>query len=188
MTKPENPWQTLSTNQVYDNPWIRVEHREVIAPTGKPGIYGLIHMKHRAVGIIPVDEQDHTWLVGQYRYATDNFSWEIPMGGVPADEWVIEGARRELREETGLIADEFEELLQAHTSNCVTDEQGIVYIARKLTQAGWEPDDTEQLTVRRLPLDDAISMALNGQITDGLSLAALLKLAYLRIAGTDSKP
>ncbi|OZG71276.1 DNA mismatch repair protein MutT [Hahella sp. CCB-MM4] len=182
MTDSQNPWQTLSSTEVYDNPWIRVEHREVITPTGNRGIYGLIHMKNRAVGIIPIDEQDHTWLVGQYRYATQSYSWEIPMGGVPADEWAQEGARRELREETGLIADELEELLQAHTSNCVTDEQGIVYIARKLTQVGWAPDNTELLSIKRLPVAEAIRMAISGEITDALSLAALLKLAYLRIA------
>jgi len=180
MTSP--PWQTKSITSVYDNPWIRVEHREVIAPTGNPGIYGLIHMKNKAVGIIPIDDENYTWLVGQYRYATNNYSWEIPMGGVPLNEWTIDGARRELREETGLLADDFEELLIAHTSNCVTDEEGVVYIARRLTQTQWQPDDTEQLSLKRIKLDEAIAMVLDGRITDALSMVALLKLAYLRIA------
>ena len=177
-----NPWQTTSTSLVYDNPWIRVEHREVIAPTGNSGIYGLVHMKNKAVGIIPIDDEDYTWLVGQYRYATDNYSWEIPMGGVPLNEWTIDGARRELREETGLLADDFEELLSAHISNSVTDEEGVVYIARSLTQTQWQPDDTEQLSLQRLKVDEAIAMVLDGRITDALSMVALLKLAYLRIA------
>ncbi len=182
-----NPWQTQSIKSVYDNPWIRVEHREVIAPTGKPGIYGLIHMKNKAVGIIPIDDKDHTWLVGQFRYATNQYSWEIPMGGVPLDEWTIDGARRELREETGLLADDFKELLRTHISNSVTDEEGVVYIARRLTQARWQPDDTEQLTLKRIKVEEAIAMALDGRITDALSMVALLKLAYFRIADSQNQ-
>ncbi|MBU6952976.1 NUDIX hydrolase [Hahella sp. HN01] len=172
-----NPWRTLSSNQVYVNPWIQVEHREVIAPTGKPGIYGVVHMKNKAVGIVPVDDQGYTWLVGQYRYATEGYSWEIPMGGAPHDEWTADAARRELQEETGLVADELSELMRLHTSNCVTDEQGVVYVARKLTQVGWNPDETEELKVRRLPLQEAVDMALSGAITDAISVAALLKIA-----------
>jgi len=174
----KNPWQTLSTKTIYDNPWIRVEHREVIAPTGKAGIYGLVHMKNTAVGIIPIDSEDHTYLVGQYRYATESYSWEIPMGGIPGKESLLAGALRELREETGLIADNMEELLQLHTSNCVTDEKGVVFVARGLTQAEKKPDDTEELKVKRVAIEEAISMAMNGQITDAMSVAALLKLAY----------
>jgi 8-oxo-dGTP pyrophosphatase MutT (NUDIX family) len=176
----KNPWQTLSNKVVYENPWIKVEHRDVIAPTGHPAIYGLVHMKNRAIGIIPLDADNHTWLVGQYRYATEEYSWEIPMGGGPADEEPLQSAQRELQEETGLTAEHWELLLQLQTSNCITSERAWVFLATALHTAPTCPDETELLQLRRLPIDEAISMAASGEITDAVSVAALLKLAYNR--------
>jgi len=157
-----------------------VEHREVIAPTGHPGIYGLVHMKNRAIGIIPIDQDDHTWLVGQYRYATEEYSWEIPMGGGPPHETPLQSAQRELQEEVGLTASHWELLMELQTSNCVTSERAWVFVASALDTAPLAPDDTEQLQLRRLPVDEAVAMAARGEIRDGVSVAALLKLAYRR--------
>lgn len=176
----QNPWKTLSCRTAYENPWIRVEHREVIAPTGHPGIYGVVHMKNRAIGIIPLDEEDHTWLVGQYRYPTEEYSWEIPMGGGPADEQPIDTARRELAEEVGLQAETLEQILLLQTSNCITSERAWVFLARDLSPVALAPDATEQLQIRRLPVDEAIRMCLDGRITDAVSVCGLLKLAALR--------
>jgi len=177
MSKRPNPWKTLEVRDVYDNPWISVTEHRVIDPNGAPAIYGKISMKNQAIGIIPTDTAGNTWLVGQYRYTLDAWSWEIPMGGSPAGESPLETAKRELREETGLAATHWEQILRLHTSNCVTDEEGFVFLAQQLTEG--EPcfDETEQLEIRKLPLSDALEMAVAGEITDALSVAGLLALA-----------
>ena len=96
-----NPWITHSTRQVYENPWISVSENKVTNPGGGPGIYGVVHFKNRAIGVIPVDEEGNTWLVGQFRYTLGAFEWEIPEGGCPEEEAPADAAKRALREETG---------------------------------------------------------------------------------------
>lgn len=176
----ESPWTTLTRTPVYDNPWIHVSHRDVINPNGGVGIYGLIHFKSLAIGVLPVDAEDHTWLVGQYRYATNEYSWEIPAGGGELGTDPELTARRELTEETGLIAGRCRVLLEARTSNSVCDERAYVFVADDLTSGSTNPDPTELLEVRRLPVDDAIGMVLSGEITDSLSIMGLLRLAAER--------
>jgi 8-oxo-dGTP pyrophosphatase MutT (NUDIX family) len=171
-----NPWQTLSINQVYDNPWIRVTHREVRNPSGGAGIYGVVHFKNVAIGIVPIDAEGYTWLVGQYRYALDRYSWEIPEGGGPLNRPLLESAQRELLEETGIRAQRWTPLLDMHLSNSVSDEYGIVYVAQELEFGAAQPEETEQLQIRRLPFSEALEMVLQGEITDSLSVAALLKV------------
>ena len=173
--KDENPWQRISTSHIYENPWIKVDEDQVINPRGGKGIYGKIHFKNYALGIIPLDENQYTWLVGQYRYTLRQFSWEIPMGGGPLTEDILKSAQRELKEETGLIARDWQQILKIHTSNSVTDELGFVYLASGLTQSDPEYDDTELLSVRHLPFKEALAMVMVGKITDSLSIAGLLK-------------
>lgn len=180
MSKRDNPWKTLSVKDIYDNPWLHVAEHQVINPSGKPGIYGLVKFKNAAVGIIPVDDDGYTWIVGQYRYALDVYSWEIPMGGVPVGTDMLAGARRELREETGLTAANWREILTVNISKSVTDETGIVFVAEDLTQGEPEFEDTEKIDIRRLPFADVVAMAMDGEITDGLSVTGILKLAALR--------
>ena len=169
------PWQRLSQQQVYDNPWIRLTHEEVITPSGAQGIYGKIHFKSRAIGIVPLDEDKNTVLVGQYRYTLDQYSWEIPMGGGALDEDPLLSAQRELREETGLHGGDWRQLFRLHTSNSVTDEEGYVFLARQLLQGSQELGDTESdLVVRSLPLLEAVAMISRGEITDVISIAGLL--------------
>lgn len=177
MNPEENPWQTLSGKLIYDNPWIQVNEYDVINPKGGKGIYGKVSFKGLAIGIIPIDDEGNTWLVGQYRYTLNEYSWEIPMGGVPFDENMEEGALRELREETGLIAKRLEYLSKIHTSNSVTDEVGHVYVARELTEGVTEFDETEDLEVRKLPFREALDMVLDNKITDSLSVAGILRYA-----------
>ncbi len=176
-----NPWKTLKTTTPYENPWISVSHNEVLNPAGNPGIYGVVHFKNHAIGIVPVDEQGYTWLVGQYRYALGAYEWEIPEGGCPVGTDPLATAKRELKEETGLVATEWTQLLEFHLSNSVTDEYGVAYLAKGLSQEAAEPEETEDLTLRRLPLTEAIQMALNGQIKDALSILALQRVALLGI-------
>lgn len=169
------PWRRLRRQLVYANPWIELSHEQVLTPAGTPGIYGKVHFKGRAIGIIPLDEEGNTWLVGQHRYTLDSFSWEIPMGGAALDEEPLQAAQRELAEETGLRASQWQCLLQLHTSNSITDEAGLVYLAQTLTLGEQQLEASESdLQVRKLPLQQAVKMALNGEITDAISVAGLL--------------
>lgn len=172
-------WIRHTSEEVYDNPWIKVTHETVTTPKGTDGIYGLVHFKGRAVGVIPIDGEGNTWLVRQSRYTLNCHTWEIPEGGVPEGEDMLEGAQRELEEEVGLIASDWQELLTIHQSNSVTDEVGKVYIARDLSPGTQALEDTEDIEVKKLPLKEAIKMAVNGEITDSMSLAGLLKLAVI---------
>ena len=180
MSAKENPWKTLSGKLVYENQWIRVDEYDVINPNGGKGIYGKVSFKGKAVATIPIDDEGNTWLVGQYRYTLDEYSWELPMGAVPADETYESGALRELKEETGLTAQKLEFLCKIHTSNSVTDEVGMVYVARELKEGAPEFDDTEDIKIWKLPFAEALNMVLEGKITDSLSVAGILKLARLR--------
>lgn len=171
----ENPWVTHSTRTVYENPWIRVTESQVTNPSGNPGIYGVVHFRNRAIGVVPIDAEGHTWLVGQYRYTLGSYEWEIPEGGCPEGESSLEAAKRELREETGLIAGQYRVLLDnLALSNSVSDERATIYVATDLTQAEADPEETEALQVRRLPLEEAIAMVRRGEITDSISVIALL--------------
>lgn len=172
-----NPWTTLTVNEVYDNAWIRVQHRDVLTPTGKPGIYGVVHFKHIAVGVVPIDEEGNTWLVGQYRYPLGRYSWEIPEGGCPEGTDTLETAQRELREETGLYAGYWEKILECDVSNSVTDEMAVLYLARDLSQGPSAPEDTEALQLRKVPIETAITMVMQGEIRDSLSVMGLLTIA-----------
>jgi len=176
-------WQTQSIDLQYNNPWISVTHRQVTAPTGNPAIYGHVHFKNLAIGIVPIDEDRHTWLVGQARYTLQSYAWEIPEGGAPLRESALAAAQRELQEETGLIARRWTSLLKLHTSNSVTDELALAYVAQDLRIDKTQPDDTEQLQVRRVPLQDAINMAMDGTISDGLAMASLLKVGIMLDSG-----
>ena len=176
MEESKNPWKTNSIKSVYENDWIALEHHEVLNPSDNPGIYGKIHFKNIAIGIIPVDEEGNTWLVGQYRYPLDQFSWEIPEGGGPLNIAPIDSAKRELLEETGISANEWTSIQEIHTSNSVSDEFGIIFLAKQLQFGEAKPDDNEELTVKKLPLKEALRMVLDGEITDSLSVAGILSL------------
>jgi 8-oxo-dGTP pyrophosphatase MutT (NUDIX family) len=170
------PWQTLASELKYDNPWIRVTEHQVINPKGGRGIYGVVHLKHIALGIVPLDDEGNTWLVGQHRYPLDAYSWEIPEGGGHLDLDPLASAQRELREETGIEADHWQKVLDLHLSNSVTDEGGHVYVATGLHFGAAEPEDTEELALRKLPLAEAYRMVVAGEITDCVSVAALLRV------------
>jgi len=178
--RPVGPWRRTARRVAYENAWITVWHDEVVRPDGSPGIYGVVHFRGRAVGVVALDEGDRILLVGQHRYPLDAYSWEIPEGGVPAGEDLLDGARRELREETGLAAATWRELCRFHLSNSVTDEEGVVYLATGLSGGVAEPDPAEALATRWVPFAEALEMALDGRITDAIAIMGIQRLALER--------
>ncbi len=179
----QNPWQIISEKEVYANPWISVSEFNVINPSGGNGIYGKVHFRNTAVGIVAIDDDLNIYLVGQFRFPVNCYSWEIPEGGAPVGTDPLEGARRELQEETGLMAAEWQLLLTMHLSNSVSDELALIYLAKGLTQHSSHPEETEQLDIRKVSLDQAVSMVEEGSITDSMSVAAILKLKLLYTEG-----
>jgi len=185
MAAPEhvNPWKIIDQQIVYDNPWISLIHHNVVTPGGANGIYGKVHFKNIAIGIVAVDAQMDTYLVGQYRFPIEQYSWEIPEGGCPAGEDPLVAAQRELLEETGLKAMHWQLVGQAYLSNSVSDELSMFYLATGLTQHEAEPEETEQLLLRKVPLQAAFDMIDNGLITDGLAILALQRVQLLLLQG-----
>ncbi len=173
-------FERRSRRIAYDNPWITVWHDEVTRPDGADGIYGVVHFENLAVGVLVFDGEDRTLLVAQHRYALDEVSWEIPEGGVPAGESALDGAQRELREETGLTATTWVELGRLALSNSVTDERAVLFLATGLTQGDAEPEATESLELRWLPFSEALAMTLDGRISDVLSVVAIERVALAR--------
>ena len=182
------PWRRLSTRPIYSNPWIEVREDQVIRPDGNPGIYGVVEFQTWAIGVVPLAANGDTFLVGQYRYTLDIYSWEIPEGGGAKTETPLEAAQRELREEAGIAAARWTYLGEAHLSNSATDEVGCVFLAEDLTFGEAEPDGTEEIAVRRLPFQEAVQMALSGEISDALAIIGLLRADYYLRTGRSWTP
>ncbi len=183
MSKELNPWKILSAQKIYDNPWIHVTEFDIINPGGGKGIYGKVHFKNLAVGIVAMDAENQIYLVGQYRFTIDQYSWEIPEGGSKHSDNPLEGAKRELLEETGLDASNWQELMQMHLSNSVSDELAIIYLATGLQQKEAEPEETEQLVIKKIPFEAAYREVIAGRITDSITVAAILKVKLLFTEG-----
>jgi len=176
--KNKNPWTTLSVEKIYENPWIKVEEHQVLNPAGGKGIYGKVHFKNKAIGIVALDEKRNTWLVGQFRYPLNEWSWEIPEGGGSLEANPLESAQRELKEETGITAKKWTPMVRTHLSNSVSDEEGFVFLAEELTHGMAALEDTEaDLKVKKLPFAEALQMVLDGKITDSLSVMGILRVA-----------
>lgn len=174
-----NNWQIIDETLVYENNWIKLQHFNVLNPNGGKGIYGKVSFKNLAIGIIPIDADGYTWLVGQQRFPLNIYSWEIPEGGCPLNETPLNAAKRELLEETGLIAENWQLILESYLSNSVTDEKTIIYIAQNLTQEKPSPEETEQLQLKKILLTDVFKMVNTNQITDAVSILALQKIELM---------
>lgn len=171
----KNPWQIKKTSLPYDNPWIQVKHHDVIHPSGNDGIYGVVHFKNLAIGILPIDKDGYTYLVGQYRFPVNQYSWEIPEGGSAFGEEPLETAKRELEEECGLLASSWEQLMELHLSNSATDEKAIVFLAKELSIGNLNPEESEQLEIKKVHFNELYQMVIDGKITDAITVAAVLK-------------
>ena len=183
MNENHNPWKIVAEKPIYDNPWMKVTEYDVINPSGGKGIYGKIHFKNTGIGIIPLDDELNTYIVGQFRFTLSQYSWEIPEGGCPPGTDPLETAKRELIEETGLVAKKWSHLFDMHLTNSIADEFGKVYLARALEQHTPMPEDTEKITIKKLPFDDAYKMVEDGIITDSLSMAAIYKVKLMILDG-----
>ncbi len=175
----KNPFQTIDETIVYDTKWISVKHANIITPSQTKGIYGTVHFKNYAIGIIPIDKDGNTYLVGQYRYALNSYSWEIPEGGGPLEQDILESAKRELQEEVGFYANRWTKIAELNTSNSVTDEVGIIFVAQDLIPTNTDYDETEEIQIKKIPINEAIDWAITGKIKDAIALIGLLKLKVL---------
>jgi 8-oxo-dGTP pyrophosphatase MutT (NUDIX family) len=174
------PWSRRSRRVAYENAWITVWHDEVVRPDAAAGVYGVVHFANLAAGVLAIDALDRVLLVGQHRYALEAHSWEIPEGGVPPGESPLDGARRELREETGVEASDWRELARVHLSNSVSDELAVLFVVTGLSQGRATPDGTEDLESRWVPFAEVLEMTLDGRITDAMTVIAVERLALLR--------
>jgi 8-oxo-dGTP pyrophosphatase MutT (NUDIX family) len=179
MAETKNPWTVLSKESVYENAWIRVDHHEVLNPAGGPGVYGTVHFKGHATGVVPIDEDGNVVLVGQYRFSMGEYSWEIPEGGSPEGDSILAAVQRELHEECGLSAGGWLEILRMDLSNSVTDERGTLFLAWDLRSAPGQPDDNEEIQVKRVPFWEAVERVKRGEIRDSMSVGALLRVALM---------
>ena len=179
-----NSWKTISSELIYESAWVAVNKHHTVNPAGNPAIYSVVNFKNIAIGILPLSEDGYTWLVGQWRYPLNAYSWEIPEGGGPLGEAPIETAKRELKEETGIVAKHFEEIMQLHLSNSATDEHAYVFLATGLSFEEAEPEESEDLQVKKIHINDAYQMVLDGEITDAISVAAIFKVKHLHYKTT----
>ncbi|MFC3070551.1 NUDIX domain-containing protein [Phenylobacterium soli] len=179
------PWKRLTERVVFENPWIKVTDHEATAPTGRPARYGVVSFKNLAIAILPIHDDGTIVLVGQNRFAHADYSWELPEGGSPVGDDPLEGAKRELAEETGLVAAHWQEVINAQLSNSVTDERMIGYVATGLSGGGHahEADDTEDLAIVRVPFREALDAAVAGHMQDALTLAMLLRAYHMAREG-----
>ncbi len=183
MDETKNPWTVLSRATVYENNWIRVDHHDVLGPSGGPGVYGTVHFKHQATGVVPIDGDGNVVLVGQYRFPLRAYSWEIPEGGGELSAPALEAAQRELREECGLVAECWKEIVAMDLSNSVTDEHSTAFLAWELSAVPAQPDETEKLQVARVPFWEAVDRVKRGEIRDAISVAALVRVALMAMQG-----
>ena len=183
MNEAKNPWTVLSQTLVYENPWIRLNHHDVLDPSGGPGVYGTVHFKNQATGVVPIDEKGNVVLVGQYRFPLRAYSWEIPEGGGEHSVSALESAKRELREECGLAARQWREIVCMDLSNSVTDERSTAFLAWDLFAADGQPEKTERIEVARVPFWGAVERAKRGEIRDAISVAALYRVALMALEG-----
>ncbi|MEO1310232.1 MAG: NUDIX hydrolase [Pseudomonadota bacterium] len=178
-----NPWRLRARREAFRNPWISIEDHDVVTPLGGEGRYGVVRFANRAIGVLPIDAEGFTWLVGQWRYPLGRYSWELPEGGAPLTEDPLDGAKRELKEETGLAAAGWEKFLEFDTSNCVADERAVAFLAWDLTAGEAWPDETEDLQVRRVPFESVYEDVMAGRIEDGFTVAMVLKARALALQG-----
>lgn len=179
-----NPWKVIHTEKKLETPWVTVKLHQVINPAGNPGIYGVTEFKNLAIGILPIDEKGNTYIVGQYRFPLNSYTWEIPEGGGPINQDPLESAKRELKEETGIEAQDWQLIQSLQLSNSATDEIAYVFLARELSYGESDPEENEKLTIRKIPFEELYQRVRSAEITDSLTVAAVLKYRLMQMEGS----
>jgi 8-oxo-dGTP pyrophosphatase MutT (NUDIX family) len=180
METHDNPWRTNASRIVYQNHWIRVREDQVTRPDGTPGIYGVIEIRP-SVGAVALNDKDEIVLVGQWRYAPDKYSWEIPRGGShPGEIDMLAVAKRELAEEAGLLAERWQVLGAVDCCNGVVNDYQTLYLATGLSETEQKLDPEEDILVAWKPFDEAVQMVMDGRITEASTVAAILMVAQMR--------
>ena len=176
-TKPEppEPWRTLSTREVYRNPWLHIDENivQLPGPERNKTLYGVVRCAP-CVGMLPFVDPDTVLLVQQWRYVIERATWEMPTGANHPGETAEAAAQRELAEEAGVTAGRLERLTAFNTSKSVLDETATLFLAQDLTPAHAEPDPTEFLNVAPFPFEEVLAMTLSGEIVDGMTIIAVL--------------
>jgi 8-oxo-dGTP pyrophosphatase MutT (NUDIX family) len=179
----KNPWTILSQHTIHENPWIRIEHYDVLTPSGTDGIYDCVDFKNWAIGIVPIDADGNTYIVGQYRFPLEEYSWEIPEGGGNKAATPLASAQRELLEETGITANNWQLLYEFNTSNSVTNEHAFIFLATDLQFGEPEPEETEQLVLKKIPFKQLLAMVYNNEVKDSLTvIGTLIAAKHLQIS------
>ncbi len=176
-------WSDAGPELVAENPWMTLTVHDAVAPTGTSARYMVLHPANLAVGVLPIHEDGTVVLVGQQRFALKNYSWEMPEGGAPFDEAPLEGVKRELAEEAGLVAAHWEPALKLELSNSITDERAMTWIAWDLSATETAPDETEVIAVRRVPFRDLLAEIERGAVRDVMTVATAYKAYHMAREG-----
>ena len=153
---------------------------QVIRPDGGPGIYGVVEIRP-SVGVVAINERDEAVLVGQWRYSVNRYSWEVPRGGShPGEKDMLAVAKRELAEEAGVMAENWQMLGPVDVCNGVADDVQTLFLATRLSPTERQLDPEEDITVAWHPFPETMNMAMDGRITEVCSVAAILRVAWSR--------
>lgn len=182
------PWQITARRTAFENPWIKIDDHKVIHPDNSPGEYGVVRFKNLAIGVLPINDEGYTWLVGQHRFPHDAYSWELPEGGGPVGIDPAQSARRELEEETGLRASNWEELCRFDISNSVTDEKAVCFLAWGLSAGAASPEPSEALKLKKVRFNELLDMVVSGKITDSLTIVMTLTAHTKALRGDAPAP
>lgn len=169
-----NPWKTLGSRIVYQNAWLRLREDAVLRPDGKEGIYSVVELRP-SVGIVALNADREIVLVGQWRYPLGRYSWEIPRGGsLEGETDLLAAAQRELQEEAGIAARQWQRLGAVDVNNGVTSDVQHLFLATGIEERKTQPEPVEEIAIRWTSLKDAVRMATSGEISEVCSVAAIL--------------
>lgn len=178
--KTNGPWKIKKSQEKYKNPWMKVREDKVIQPNGKEGVFGVVEMLNGAC-ILPLDDDGCVYLINQFRYTIEKNSIEVAGGSINKGEEILETAKRELKEETGIMADEWIFLGTIYPMTTAVKSSSALYLARKLQFVKATPEGTEQIKVLKVKLEEALNMVMNERINHGPSCVLILKVnEYLK--------